>query len=134
MSESYTSSVVYNPTLIDAAGSTESSAVMQVYGAQKIGIYLTADSINNRSGVLTITVSPDGSNFYAYNMLISNAANANSENLTRVDSKTRNTDGTDILWLSPETLGGFTHIKATITITDGDSPAGTFTVLAIITT
>lgn len=102
-------------------------------GAKKIGIVLTeGGTVNNRSGVLTITVSFDGTNFYAYSMLISNAANTNSQTLTRVASITRASAGTDICWMTPETLGPIVAIKCNLDITDGGSPTGNYTIKAII--
>lgn len=119
---------------INAAVGTNTPAPIPCAGAKKIAIQLTeAGSVNNRSGVLTITASLDGGvSYQAYSMLISNAANTNGQTLVRVASITRATAGTDICFLSPETLGAITHIKATVTITDGATPAGTFTVTATI--
>jgi hypothetical protein len=65
-------------------------------------------------------------------MLMSNATNTNTGTLTRVASITRAATGTDICWLSPETLGSITHIKATLVITDTGTPVGTFTVRASV--
>jgi hypothetical protein len=65
-------------------------------------------------------------------MLIDNVANTNAQNFTRVASKTRATAGSDILWLDPATLGVITHIKNLVTITDGGSPTGNFTVKNVI--
>jgi hypothetical protein len=83
-----------------------------------------------RQGVWTVTVSSDGgTNYRAYSMLISNAANTNSQTLTRVASLTTTAAQTDIMWMDPATLGGITHIKVTITISAG---TGTFTGKAAI--
>ena len=102
-------------------------------GAKKIGIVFTeGGTVNNRSGVLTITVSFDGTNFYAYSMLVSNAANANSETLTRVASITRASAGTDICWMTPETLGPIVALKTNLDVTDGDAPTGNYTIKVII--
>jgi len=126
--------IVYLPVLHSSILATATSVAHLTAGAKAIMLEFTeAGTVNNRSGVLTITVSSDGgTNFRAYSMLLSNAANTNGQTLTRVASITRATAGTDICWLSPETLGGITHIKAVVTITDGASPTGTFTVKASI--
>ena len=131
----YSKGIIYTPTLLNAITEDTTSSAQLVAGAKGIGIEFTeGGTVNNRSGVLTITVSMDGgTSFRAYNMLIDNLSNAITEGLTRVDSKTRNSAGTDILWMTPETLGGITHIKASIDVTDGASPTGNFTVKAIIT-
>ena len=102
-------------------------------GAKRIGIVFTeGGTVNNRSGVLTITTSLDGTTFYAYSMLISNTANSNAQNLTRVASITRATAGTDICWMTPETLGTIIALKTNLDITDGDSPTGNYTIKVII--
>ena len=91
-------------------------------------VFTETATVLNRSGVLTITVSSDGTNFYAYSMLLSNTATANSETLTRVASVTRAAAGTDLLWMEPKTIGAINYIKAAIDITDTTTPSGTFTV------
>lgn len=102
-------------------------------GAKKIGIVFTEGGVVlNRSGVLTITVSFDGTNFYAYSMLISNAANTNGQTLTRVASITRASAGTDLCWMTPETLGPIVALKTNLDITDGGTPTGNYTIKVII--
>lgn len=122
-------------TAISAITATNTPVAIPCAGAKRIGIEFTeGGTVNNRSGVLTITVSMDGgTNFRAYNMLIDNVDNANTETTpTHVANKTRASEGTDILWLDPATLGVITHIKALVTITDAGSPTGNFTVKATI--
>lgn len=135
----YIKGVVYTPIMLSAIGlsspnpMTENSVVQLVAGAKSVMIELIGTGITTRSAVLTITVSMDGgTTFRAYNMLIDNESNANTEHLTRIASITRNATGVDILWLTPETLAGITHIKATLIITDSGTPAGSFTVKAAI--
>lgn len=130
----YEKGIVMLPVLHNAITATTTSLMQLCAGAKAIMIEFTeAGTVNNRSGVLTITVSSDyGTTFRAYSMLIDNVANANTETLTRVASKTRNSAGTDILWLDPQTLGGITHIKAVVTKTDGATPTGNFSVKASI--
>jgi len=89
-------------------------------------VFTEGGTVSNRSGVFTVTISNDGTNFYAYNMLISNATNTNGQTLTRVASVTRNTAGTDVVFITPETY--FAYIKVTVTLTDGETPTGNFTV------
>lgn len=127
------SGVVEVVTAESAIVATNTPVAIPCAGAKRIGIVLTeGGTVNNRSGILTITASLDGTNFYAYSMLISNAANTNSQTLTRVASITRATAGTDLCWLTPETLGSIVAIKATVTIIDGALPTGNFTVKAVI--
>jgi hypothetical protein len=130
----YSTGIVYTPTMHSAITATATSVAQLVAGARGVMIeYTEGGVVLNRSGVLTITVSSDGgTNYRAYSMLISNAANSNSQTLLRVASITRNAAGTDICWLTPETLAGITHIKAVVTITDGGTPTGNFTVKAAV--
>ena len=134
----YSPGIVYHPVLHNAIGVstsplTSTSIAQLVAGAKSVSFQLTGALITTRSTVFTVTVSMDGGTTYqAYSMLLSNTANANSETLTRVASITRNATGTDICWMSPETLGPITHIKAILTTTDTGTPAGTFTLKASI--
>jgi len=136
MHNSYVKGIVYNQLVHDAIEAdvlvADAKAVLCA-GAKAIMLTLTeAGSVNNRSGVATVWVSNDGTNFCQYNMLIDNLANTNSQTLTRVSSKTRASAGTDVLFFDPMTLGGITHFKVQIDITDGASPVGTFTVKATV--
>ena len=125
----YTTGTLLVHTAHSEIEATATSDSMDISGAKKVMIVLTENAtVLNRSGVLTITVSVDGENFYAYSMLISNAANTNSQTLTRVASTTQAAAGTDLVWMTPETLGGINYIKAVLTITDGGTPSGTFDV------
>ena len=128
----YTNGDLEVSTALDSITATATSNDVNIVGAKAIGIELTEGGVVlNRSGELTITVSNDGENYRAYNMLIDNVANTNAQTLTRVASKTRAAAGTDILWLTPETLS-FKSLKAVLTITDGDTPTGNFTVKVIV--
>ena len=112
----------HDAIIIDAT-----SDAFDISGAKAICIEYTGTTITTRSGVLTVTVSVDGTNFRAYAMLITNTAEANSESLTRVASVTRAATGTDIFWMTPETLA-FKEMKIVDTITSTGTPAGSFTV------
>jgi len=135
----YSKGIIYTPILHNAIGVstsplTSTSIVQLVAGAKAVMFELTGTGITTRSTVFTITVSCDGgTNFRAYSMLLSNVANSNVQDFTRVASITRNATGTDICWMTPETLGAITHIKAVLVTTDTGTPAGTFTVKAAIT-
>jgi len=139
MAISYQRDTVYTPIMLDAIGVstsplTSTSVPELIAGARGVGFELTGTGITTRSAVFTITASMDGGTTYrAYSMLLENSANATANGLTRVASITRAATGTDVCWMTPETLGAFTHIKATLVITDTGTPAGTFTVRAVIT-
>ena len=84
--ETYEKGVVFMPVLHSAVGlsdpnpMTDTSKVIEVLGAKKIGFQITGAGITTRSAVFAVTVSFDnGSTFQTYNMLISNAANTNSQ-------------------------------------------------------
>ena len=131
--QSQPSGVVEVVTTESAITADNTAVAVPCAGAKRIGIVFTeGGTVNNRSGVLTITVSPDGTNFYAYSMLISNAANTNTQTLTRVASITRAAAGTDLCWLTPETLGSIVALKTNLDITDGGAPTGNYTIKVVI--
>jgi len=124
---------IIEKTILNAITATNTPVAVDVKYAKKITLnYTEGGTVNNRSGSLAITVSCDGGSTYvAFNMLIDNVANANTENLTRVASKVRAAAGTDILFMDLKYFG-ITHLKATCTITDGAAPTGNFTLKALI--
>jgi hypothetical protein len=130
---SYTEGIVYSHTMMDAVIIDTTSAGQMCAGAKSICLYITeAGVVNNRSGVFTVEISPDGTNFYAYSMLITNTADTNAESLTRVASVTRAAAGTDVVWFTPETLGAIAKFRVKVDVTDGESPVGTYTVKSLI--
>lgn len=116
-----------------AISATATSDAISVLGAKKATIELIeAGTVNNRSGVLTITGAVTrGGTHRAISMLIDNAANTNAQTLTRVASKTRAAAGVDLLFLDLSVYG-FAEIKVVLTITDGASPTGNFSVNVLI--
>jgi len=134
--KSYISGIVYHPTVIDAVTDTATSSAQLVAGVRGVGIefYSTAvEGTQDRVGNIKITVSMDGgTTFKDYNMLIDNVANTNAQNLTRVASKELTGVSSAILWMTPETLSGITHIKAVFTRTTAGTN-GTFTCNLVIT-
>ncbi len=124
--------------LISAVTTTTISSAHAIYGARGVGIEFYSSAVGDtqdRAGYVAITVSVDGgTNFRSYNMLIDNLTNTNEQALTRVASKalTAGSAQSAILWLTPETLAGITHIKAVFTKTT-EGTKGTFTVNAVIT-
>jgi len=140
----YSKGIVYTPIMISAVTVTTTSVAQLVAGATKVGIEFFSSLVGatqDRAGNLTITVSMDGgTNYRAYNMLISNitadaGAGTAGEDIghTRVASLalTAGSAQSGILWLDPVTLGGITHIKAVFTRTTTGT-AGTFTARAVI--
>jgi len=140
----YSKGIVYTPTLISAVTATTTSIAQLVAGARAVGIEFFSslvDDTQDRAGNLTVQVSMDGgTNFRAYNMLISNitadaGAGTAGEDIghTRVSSLalTAGSAQSGILWLDTATLGGITHIKTIFTRTTTGTK-GTFTVRATI--
>lgn len=115
--------------LLSAVTVTTTGSAIDVGNADKVVISFTeAGSVLNRSGVLTILGSIDGTNFFQINSLTDNVSTTNIN--LRIASKTRAAAGTDFIALPKEFT--FTHIKAVCTITDGATPAGNFTANALV--
>jgi len=133
----YSKGIVYLPTLINAVTITTTSIVQLIAGARAVGLEFFSSLVGatqDRAGNIKITVSSDGgTNFRAYSMLIDNVTNTNAQYLTRVASKglTAGSAQSAILWMTPETLAGITHIKVVFTRTTTGT-AGTFTAKAVI--
>jgi len=126
-------SVVKTHDAVTADVAEGDADIIDITGAKSVMIVFTeGGTVNNRSADLTLQVSADGSTFVDYNMLIDNVTNTNSQDLTRIASKTRAAAGTDILFMSPETLGSIQFIRLPLDVTDGASPTGNFTVSVAI--
>ena len=124
----YTPGVVVHTIHSAITADAESEAIL-IAGTRAVAIVLTeAGTVNNREADLTVDTSVDGSTFDDYNMLIDNVTNANDKQITRVATKNIAAAGTHTLWMTPETLGGLTHIKVDMAITDTAAPTGNFTV------
>ena len=130
--KTYTEGIVKIYTVHDAVTADATSDAIDIMGAKKVMLVFTATGISNRQADLTVDVSGDGSTFVDYNMLIDNVTNTNSQQLTRIATKNRSATGTDILWMTPETLGAIAYMKVALDVTDGASPAGNFTVKVIV--
>lgn len=115
-------------SVYSAITATPTPVAINVENAKRSTIVLTeGGTVNNRSGALAVTGSVDGENFYALNMLVDNVTNTNAQTITRVASKTRSTAGTDLIGID-FTLLPVNWIKIALTITDGATPTGNFTV------
>lgn len=120
------------PVLTEITETTESAAINVKYAKRVVLEFSEAGEVLNRSGALTITGSvDDGTTFADFKMLIDNVANTNGQQLTRIASKTRNTAGADLIALDLSAFA-LTQIKAKVTVTDGATPTGTFSVKAYI--
>lgn len=105
--------------ILSAVTDTTTSEPIEVGGAEKITLMLTASAITSGNGVFTVTGSIDGETYVAINTLIDNLTNTNTQNYKRVASKTISTNISDIVALDLEPFGyNFIKVKATVT-TDG---------------
>ena len=117
------------PADLQAITATNTPTAIEMSDVEKATIVITsAGTFLNRSGVLTATVSMDGTNYVAYNMLIPNATNTNGQTLTRVSSTTAITTTAQTAIYGISDLIPFRYIKLLFTITDGATPTGNFSV------
>lgn len=131
-----TEGVVYTNTLLNEVTEHDSgkdfafSRGHLIAGAKAVVLEFTGDETGEAGeGQVTIQVSIDGEDSWRdYKMLIENKADSETQQLTRVESFTVSDDGSYLFFMSPETLGGLTHIRAKLQITS----AGKYTVKANI--
>ncbi len=130
---SYSPGKVTTRNLLDAVTATSAYTANKsevVAGAKKIVVqFIGSAAISNRSGVLKLYGTLDGTNWAQINVLVSNLANAITEGLTRVASVTRNSAGNDLIIVDTAIVGALREIKADIAVTDSGTGAGTFTVV-----
>ena len=119
--------------IMDAVEGDVTSDKIDVRDVRWLTIEFTeAGAVNNRSGVLTLTQSVDAVTYDNFEMLINNETNDAGDGatgveigLTRVASITRNSAGTDTLYVDAR---GLAFIKLDLDVTDTSTPAGTFTI------
>jgi len=131
----YSKGIVYTPIMINAVTATTTSVAQLVAGAKAVCIEFYSSLVGetqDRAGNVKLQVSVDGgTNYRDYYMLIANAVNSDDETLERAQTiaVTAGTAQSILGWMTPETLGAITHIKAIVTRTT-EGAAGTFTVRA----
>lgn len=103
---------------IDAQTADKTSDAIKTKGAEKISLFFKASSITSGNGIFTVEVSPDGTNWIAYNKLIDNLINSNVQTLTRVASKTLNSNTSVMVTMDPNDVYQFLRVKLDMT-TDG---------------
>lgn len=108
--------------LDDVTATTESQAI-PIEGAKKVVLVYKRSAHDSGKTVFSATVSLDGTNYITYNKWISNTANTNSQDVTRVASvDTGAANVTGFLTMDPD--DGFAYIKVTATeTTDGTHAA-----------
>lgn len=107
---------------IDAVTATTTSQAIDIRNARKITLLVKRSNHSSGSTAFTVTVSIDGTNFYAYNKLIRNVANTNAQNLTRDTTITLSSNTQEFVSFSPEDCFKFMKVVATET-TDGTHDA-----------
>ena len=120
--------IVHQRALLDNVSEHDSgkdyaySNVQQIAGAKAVSFQFSGKGMTSGSGEISIQVTMDGGDtWHQYGMLIEHTPNSDSESLTRVVSKTISDDMSYLFFMSPETLGGITHIRARVEIdTDGE--------------
>ncbi|MFW5902982.1 MAG: hypothetical protein ACOCTT_03780 [archaeon] len=122
-----TKGVVYRNNLFDAVSDTgvNTSDSCLVAGARAVSVEFTAENVSSGNGVFSIEVSMDGGDSWtSYNMLVENTTNTNSEDITRVDEVTLDSNDSEMLFMDKSTLGGLTHVRVKVDVTtDGDYSA-----------
>lgn len=112
---------------INAATATTTSAPINIECAEKVVVRFKRSNHSSGKTVFTVTASLDGVTFHAYNMLISNLANTNGEDLTRVASYDSGTANVDVIYALDLGNYAFKEIKITATeTTDGTHDAWVF--------
>ena len=114
--------------LLDAVTATVANTAALPFDVSKRqlkSIQFTATGITSKSGVFGVEVSDDGTNWVVYSRLITNVANSNVQTDTRAAAPTLAATSSSIHFFP--TSDYFRYIRVFITITDGQTPAGSFT-------
>lgn len=116
-------------TIESAITATNTPVAIDMLDVDNAAIVITsAGTFNNRSGVLTATVSMDGTSYTTLNLLITNATNTNAQTIARVAATTAISTTSQVAIYGLDMLIPFRYIKLLFTITDGGSPTGNFTI------
>ena len=108
-------------TILQNAVNTTTSTDFSIDGAKRVTLELTRTDHTSGNTAYTFFASVDGTNFHAYNKVITNTANTNAQNLIRVASVTLSSATTNLvsLDLQHDVFKAF-RVTATRT-TDGKS-------------
>jgi len=118
----YRDNITTTVTLLDAVTATTTSAAVEVAGATNISLQGVRADHSSGSTAWSVTVSNDGTNYVAYNLLIDNVTNTNGQQLTRVASKSLGANGSVILGFDENFAYRYLKVTATET-TDGTHSA-----------
>lgn len=98
------------------------SGSISVQGAKSIKFIFERSNHSAGSHDFSVEASADGVNWIPFKMLIDNASNNNTENLTRIETKSLSANGTDFVSVASCDKFEFFRVKATRN-TDGDCSA-----------
>lgn len=104
--------------MLNAITATTTSGGFAINNASRLSIQVKAASITSGNCVFTIQVSNDGTNWTAYNRIVSNVTNTNAQTDTKVASVTLSSNGTAMLFFPDNDTFAFIRIIGTVT-TDG---------------
>jgi len=107
---------------VTASVANTAAAPIEIGRADKVTFQFTRADHSSGSSLFGVEVSNDGTNWVAYNKLIDNVTNANSETLTRVATSTLSSDTSKVYTMSPE--DGYEYLRVYVTeTTDGTHTA-----------
>ncbi len=110
-------------TALDAVTATTTSSAIDVKGAKKVTIMGTRADHAAGSSAFSVTVSVDGTTFVAYNKLITNVANTNSQTHVRAANFSIGANGSEFASMDLS-VEAFSNIKVVVTeTTDGTHSA-----------
>lgn len=111
--------------LLNAVTATTTSAAFEVGSATGLSLQFVASGISSGNGVFTVIVSNDGTNWIAYNRMITNVTNTNAQTDTRVANVTLSSNTNAFAFIP--TSDAFKYIAVTVTrTTDGTYSANLF--------
>lgn len=129
----YSPGKVTSRTITDAIEATVAYTAAKsenVAGAKSVMLqFIASATISDRSAVLKVYGTCDGTNWTQINLLTSNATPTAGNDLTRVSSVTRNSAGADLIAIDPAMLGALKEIRVDVEITDSTLPVGTISVV-----
>jgi len=105
-------------TLLNAVTATTTSSAFEVGSATGISFQFIASAISSGNGVFTVEVSNDGTNWIAYNRLVSNVTDSNAQDDTHVASVTLSSNTNAMAFIPVD--DAFKFIRTIVTrTTDG---------------
>lgn len=124
--------ITHRTIVLDEISATTTSSSINIDGADRITLAFTVADVTGTglaTSTFAVTVSVDDTNYVAYNKLVDNVTNANSEQLTRVGSVAMDSNATKFYSMDLQ-HDNFLFMKVTDTITG--TTTATVTVKALI--